>query len=68
VDLNEFSEYINVIILFTDLVPPEVTNFYNELTEEDKQILKEIAARHEEFQNEDQVKIISDYNNIIKKE
>lgn len=40
--------------IFTDLVPPEVTNFYNELTEEDKQILKEIAGRHEEFQNEDQ--------------
>ena len=39
---------------YRDLVPPEVTNFYNELTEEDKQILKEIAARHEEFQNEDQ--------------
>lgn len=39
---------------FTDLVPPEVTTFYNELTEEDKQILKEIAGRHEEFQNEDQ--------------
>jgi TRAP-type C4-dicarboxylate transport system substrate-binding protein len=36
------------------LVPPEVTTFYNELTEEDKQILKEIASRHEEFQNEDQ--------------
>jgi hypothetical protein len=40
--------------LLSDLVPPEVTTFYNELTEEDKQILKEIAGRHEEFQNEDQ--------------
>lgn len=39
---------------FSDLIPAEVTNFYNELTEEDKQILKEIAGRHEEFQTEDQ--------------
>ena len=41
--------------IFTDLVPPEVTNFYNELTKEDKHILKEIAAQHDIFQNEDQV-------------
>nr|APT68073.1 fatty acid and retinol-binding protein [Pratylenchus penetrans] len=47
-DLNSIPEE------YRDLVPPEVTTFYNELTEEDKQILKEIASRHEEFQNEDQ--------------
>lgn len=47
-DLNSIPEE------YRDLIPPEVTTFYNELTEEDKQILKEIAGRHEEFQTEDQ--------------
>lgn len=33
----------------TDLVPPEVTTFYNELTEDDKKILKEVAEKHSEY-------------------
>jgi len=31
------------------LVPPEVTTFYNELTEDDKKILKEVAEKHSEY-------------------
>nr|AFI80890.1 fatty acid and retinol binding protein [Radopholus similis] len=48
IDLNSIPEE------YRDLVPPEVTTFYNELTDEDKAVLKEIAGRHEEFQTEDQ--------------
>ena len=36
------------------MVPAEVTTFYNELTEEDKQILKGIAARHDEFKTDEE--------------
>nr|CAD2175410.1 unnamed protein product [Meloidogyne enterolobii] len=34
---------------YKDLVPPEVTTFYNELTEDDKKILKEVAEKHSEY-------------------
>nr|ALX34942.1 fatty acid and retinol binding protein [Heterodera avenae]AMQ99047.1 fatty acid and retinol binding protein 1 [Heterodera avenae] len=39
---------------YRELIPTEVTDFYNTLTEEDKQALKDVAERHEEFQTEDQ--------------
>jgi DNA repair exonuclease SbcCD ATPase subunit len=39
---------------YRDMVPAEVTSFYNELTDEDKQILKGIAARHDEFQTDEE--------------
>ncbi|QEV57401.1 hypothetical protein CP982_00475 [Streptomyces spectabilis] len=39
---------------FKDLLPPEVTDFYNGLSEEEKTIIKEIAAKHDTFQTEDQ--------------
>ncbi|KAL7078646.1 hypothetical protein ACQ4LE_002339 [Meloidogyne hapla] len=42
-DLNSIPEE------YRDLVPPEVTTFYNELTEDDKLILKEIAKKHDEY-------------------
>lgn len=35
------------------MVPPEVKTFYDELTEEDKQVLKEIAGRHDEFKTDE---------------
>uniref|UniRef100_A0A914C8I2 Fatty-acid and retinol-binding protein 1 n=1 Tax=Acrobeloides nanus TaxID=290746 RepID=A0A914C8I2_9BILA len=39
---------------FKEFVPEEVKNFYAELTDEDKAILKEVAAQHDTFENEDQ--------------
>ncbi|KAH7731395.1 fatty acid and retinol binding protein [Aphelenchoides avenae] len=39
---------------FKEFVPEEVKSFYAELTEEDKNILKEIAAKHAEYENEEQ--------------
>ena len=37
-----------------EVVPEDVKNFYAELTEEDKAILKEIAQNHATYENEDQ--------------
>ncbi|CAD5215666.1 unnamed protein product [Bursaphelenchus okinawaensis] len=37
-----------------EVVPEAVTKFYAELTDEDKKILKEIAANHAQYENEDQ--------------
>ncbi|MEV0500771.1 hypothetical protein AB0I84_24645 [Streptomyces spectabilis] len=39
---------------FKDFLPTEVTEFYDGLTEEDKDILKEIALRRDVFQTEEQ--------------
>uniref|UniRef100_A0A914HSB8 Fatty-acid and retinol-binding protein 1 n=1 Tax=Globodera rostochiensis TaxID=31243 RepID=A0A914HSB8_GLORO len=39
---------------YRELIPKEVIDFYNTLTAEDKQALKEVAERHEEFQTEEQ--------------
>ena len=39
---------------FKEFVPDEVKNFYSELTDEDKQILKEVAAKHDSYETEDQ--------------
>ena len=46
-DLNSIPEE------YRDMVPPEVKTFYDELTEEDKQVLKEIAGRHDEFKTDE---------------
>jgi len=37
-----------------DFLPPEVTEFYNGLTDAEKNILKEIAANHAKYETEDQ--------------
>ncbi|KAI6188521.1 Fatty-acid and retinol-binding protein [Aphelenchoides besseyi] len=37
-----------------EVVPEEVKKFYAELTDEDKSILKEVAANHASYENEDQ--------------
>nr|AQY10158.1 fatty-acid and retinol-binding protein [Aphelenchoides ritzemabosi] len=37
-----------------EVVPEEVKKFYADLTEEDKTILKEVAANHASYENEDQ--------------
>jgi hypothetical protein len=37
-----------------DLLPSEVVDFYDGLTDEDKTVLQEIAAKHVTFENEDQ--------------
>jgi Mg2+ and Co2+ transporter CorA len=39
---------------FKDFLPNEVTAFYNELTEAEKNILKEIAANHAKYETEEQ--------------
>jgi len=39
---------------FKEMLPQEVTDFYNGLTEEEKVILKEIAAKHAEYETEEQ--------------
>jgi len=39
---------------FKDFLPPEVTEFYNGLTDAEKNILKEIAANHAKYETEDQ--------------
>ncbi|KAF9055645.1 hypothetical protein BJ165DRAFT_433777 [Panaeolus papilionaceus] len=48
-DLNP-AELLN-LDAFKDLVPPEVVMFYEELTEEDKTILKELLLRATELKN-----------------
>lgn len=40
--------------LLLEFLPEEAKQFYADLTEEDKVILKEIALQHENFENEDQ--------------
>jgi len=37
-----------------EVVPEDVKNFYAELTEDDKAVLKEIAQNHASYENEDQ--------------
>jgi len=37
-----------------EVVPDDVKNFYAELTEDDKAVLKEIAQNHASYENEDQ--------------
>ncbi|KAI6235096.1 Fatty-acid and retinol-binding protein [Aphelenchoides besseyi] len=37
-----------------EVVPEEVKKFYAELTDEDKSILKDVAANHASYENEDQ--------------
>ena len=39
---------------FKEFVPDEVKNFYAELTEEDKTVLKDLAAKHAEISTEDE--------------
>ena len=39
--------------MFLEFLPEEATQFYAELTDEDKEILKEIALKHEEYKTED---------------
>jgi|UniRef100_A0AC35GRN8 hypothetical protein len=39
---------------FKEFLPEEAKQFYADLTEEDKAILKEVALQHENFENEDQ--------------
>ena len=39
---------------FKDIVPEEVKTFYNELTDEDKSVLKDIAGKHTSYDNEEQ--------------
>jgi len=39
---------------FKEMLPQEVTDFYNGLTEEEKGILKEIAAKHAQYETEEQ--------------
>uniref|UniRef100_A0A915CUP1 Fatty-acid and retinol-binding protein 1 n=1 Tax=Ditylenchus dipsaci TaxID=166011 RepID=A0A915CUP1_9BILA len=39
---------------FKDIVPEEVKTFYDELTEEDKTVLKDLAGQHATFENEEQ--------------
>ncbi|KAI3421016.1 hypothetical protein GPALN_014643 [Globodera pallida] len=48
IDINSIAQQ------YRDLIPTEVTDFYNTLTEEDKYALKEVAERHAEFQTADQ--------------
>lgn len=50
-DLSVVSTTLNEILEF---VPDEVKEFYADLTDEDKTVLKELAAKHETFENEDQ--------------
>jgi len=40
---------------YQEFVPEEVKKFFNNLTDEDKAILKELAGKHSEFETEDQV-------------
>jgi predicted nuclease with TOPRIM domain len=42
-------------LTFADIVPEDVKDFYKDLTDEDKQVLKEIAQNHASYENEDQV-------------
>uniref|UniRef100_A0AC34GTT8 Uncharacterized protein n=1 Tax=Panagrolaimus sp. ES5 TaxID=591445 RepID=A0AC34GTT8_9BILA len=39
---------------FKEFLPEEAKQFYADLTEDDKAILKEVALQHENFENEDQ--------------
>ncbi|VDN07090.1 unnamed protein product [Thelazia callipaeda] len=45
----------NIMEEYKEFAPQEVTNFYNDLTPEDKQILRELASNHASFANEDAV-------------
>ena len=45
---------ISVSYPYLEFVPEEVKNFYADLTDEDKIILKEVAAKHDTYENEDQ--------------
>ncbi|OZC11511.1 nematode fatty acid retinoid binding protein [Onchocerca flexuosa] len=38
---------------YKEFVPEEVKNFYKNLTQEDRQILRELASKHATFTNED---------------
>jgi len=40
---------------YQEFVPEEVRKFFNNLTDEDKAILKELAGKHAEFETEEQV-------------
>jgi predicted nuclease with TOPRIM domain len=50
--VSSLIRYGNIVSL--DIIPDDVKNFYTELTEEDKVILKEIAQNHATYENEDQ--------------
>ncbi|WP_188273175.1 hypothetical protein [Streptomyces sp. CBMA152] len=41
-------------LAFKELLPPEVVGFYRGLTSEERNILKEVASSHQEFQTEEQ--------------
>lgn len=43
-----------LILPFSDVVPKPVQEFYQGLTDDDKKDLKEIAANHAQYENEDQ--------------
>ena len=40
----------------TDFLPQEVTTFYDGLTAEEKDIIREIAANHAKYETEEQVR------------
>ena len=49
---NETRWFWNTIPL-SEFLPEEATQFYADLTAEDKEILKEVALKHEEYKTED---------------
>ena len=47
--------FVFIRFIDSDFLPTEVTKFYEEMTQEEKDIVKEIAANHAKYETEEQV-------------